>query len=73
MIEFNAKRTGERIKELRLELEISQTKLASQIGVASNTLTQYEKGTASPSLTVLVRLAFALNTTTDYLFGIKEE
>ncbi|MDE7163269.1 MAG: helix-turn-helix domain-containing protein [Clostridia bacterium] len=61
---------GKRIKELRTEGELSQKDLAERVGVAQNTIAQYEKGTAKPSLDVLVKLAVTFNTTTDDVLGI---
>ena len=69
MADFNMKETGRRIKDLRNGLEMSQKELAEAIGVAQNTISQYEKG-AKTSLEVIVKLAVALETTTDYLLGL---
>lgn len=71
MIDFDMVKTGQRIKELRNESEMSQKVLAEKIGVAQNTIAQYEKGTAKTSLDVLVNLAVVLKTTTDYLLGLE--
>lgn len=70
MIDFSSVKMGKRIKELRTECEMSQKGLADKVGVAQNTITQYEKGTAKPSLEVLVKLAVTFNTSTDYVLGI---
>lgn len=58
---------GERIKEMRNENGLTQQQLASLIGVAQNTISQYENGTANASIEIIVRLADVLHTTTDYL------
>ncbi len=58
---------GRRIKELRLFKNWTQTVLAQKLGVAQNTLSQYEKGTAKTSIDIIVKLAHELETTTDYL------
>ncbi len=71
MINFDMVKTGRRIRELRVERGLSQKELAEQIGVAQNTVAQYEKGTAKTSLEVIVNLAVILNTTTDYLLGLE--
>lgn len=65
-------KTGLRIKELRTVFGLSQKALAEKIGVAQNTLTQYEKGTSKISLDVLVKLAQILETSTDYLLGLED-
>ncbi len=72
MIKFNMEKTGLRIKELRTVFGLSQKALAEKIGVAQNTLTQYEKGTSKISLDVLVKLAQILETSVDYLLGLED-
>ena len=72
MIDFNMEKTGLRIKELRTVFGLSQKALAEKIGVAQNTLTQYEKGTSKISLDVLVKLAQIFETSTDYLLGLED-
>ena len=63
---------GQRIRELREGLEMSQPVLAEKINVAKNTLSQYESGACKMSIDVLVRLAKALDISTDYLLGLKK-
>lgn len=72
MKDFSAEELGKRIKELRVETELSQKGLAEKIGVKQNTVAQYEKGVARPSLEVLVKLAVIFQTTTDYLLGLTD-
>lgn len=72
MNDFNMVETGQRIKELRLSLGFTQKELADQIGVAQNTIAQYEKGNAKTSIEAIVSLANILQTTTDYLLLGKE-
>lgn len=71
MIEIDMKEIGERIKELRNEHELSQKQLADKIGVAANTVSQYESGKSKISIDVLVNLAVILDTTTDFLLGLE--
>ncbi|MDE6029082.1 MAG: helix-turn-helix domain-containing protein [Clostridiales bacterium] len=71
MIEINIKELGERIKDLRTELGLSQKQLADKIGAAANTVSQYESGKSRTSIDVLANLAVALDTTTDYLLGLE--
>lgn len=51
---------------------MSQKDLAEKTGIKQNTVAQYEKGVAKPSLEVLVRLAIIFQTTTDYLLGLTD-
>ncbi len=72
MIEINIKELGEKIRELRTELGLSQKQLAAKIGVATNTVSQYESGKSKTSIDVLANLAVELDTTTDYLLGLTD-
>ena len=60
---------GKRVKELRIEKGLSQQELGSAIGVTKVSICGYEKGTRLPNLEKLVKLADALETTTDFLLG----
>ena len=71
MIEVDLKEFGERIKDLRMDLGLSQGELADKIGAARNTVSQYESGKSRTSIDVLANLAVALDTTTDYLLGLE--
>lgn len=56
-----------RIKELRIQNNISQKDLAETIGVAPNTLSQYETGKREPDNSTLIKLAQYFGVTVDYL------
>lgn len=71
MIEIDMKKLGEKIKELRIERELSQKQLAAKIGVATNTVSQYESGKSKTSIDILANLAIELDTTTDFLLGLE--
>jgi len=71
MIEVNIKELGEKIRELRTECGLSQKQLADKIGVATNTVSQYESGKSKTSIDVLANLAVELDTTTDFLLGLE--
>lgn len=55
-----AERLGEKIKERRLELGLTQEKLGHASDVGSSNVRSYENGRALPSLFTLVRIAKAL-------------
>ncbi len=71
MIEIDIKELGEKIKELRIERGLSQKQLADKIGVATNTVSQYESGKSKTSIDVLANLALELDTTSDFLLGLE--
>jgi len=58
---------GERIRELRKERGWSQAELGKLIGTDSQYVSRYENGRITPSADALVRIASALEVSTDYL------
>lgn len=54
---------------LRKEYGLSQQKLASEIGLARNTICQYESGNRVPDVSTLVLLADYFGVSIDYLLG----
>ncbi|MBQ8591798.1 MAG: helix-turn-helix transcriptional regulator [Lachnospiraceae bacterium] len=56
-----------RIRELREEKNISQTKLALQIGVTQSTLSKIENEQCIPDAELIVRMARHFHVTTDYI------
>ncbi len=60
---------GTRLKELRKSKHLSQTALGNKIGVTKISISGYENETRIPSLENIIKLADALETTTDYLLG----
>lgn len=65
---------GERIKQRRIELGITQTQLAQEVGVYRPTVSKWERGAAEKILVAnLQRVALALQTTPNKLLGINKE
>lgn len=60
---------GERLKQLRLEKEISQKELAEKFNIARSTLSQYESNQRTPSDEIKVKLSEYFNVSVDYLLG----
>ena len=60
---------SERIKELRLEKNLTQTQLGEIIGVKHFSIYSYEKGRACPEMKSLVALADYFDVSMDYLAG----
>ena len=56
-----------RIRELREEKNISQTKLALQIGITQSTLSKIENEQCIPDAELIVRMAHHFHVTTDYI------
>lgn len=60
----------ERLKEKRLEANLTQAELAEKISVTVRTIQNYELGTRKPTkFEIVKKLAESLNTTAEYLLG----
>ena len=66
---------GRRIKELRVSRGYSQEKLAEELDISVVYVSQIERGIKSPSLSIFIKIAECLQTSTDYLLRdeIKEK
>lgn len=62
---------GQRISELRASHGWSQVELAKRLGVAKQTVSNWENENIQPSIEMLVRLAKLFNVTTDYMLGLE--
>lgn len=63
---------GQRICELRTALGWSQVQLASRVGAAKQTVSNWENDNIQPSIEMLVRLSRIFGVTTDYLLGLEK-
>ena len=62
-------RLGERIREERLKLNLTQAKLAEAVDISDTYMGAIERGERSLTLDTLVRLANRLGVTVDYLLS----
>lgn len=60
---------GEKIKETRETLMLTQSALAARTGISRVSIGNYERGNRIPNSNVLKKIANALHTTPDYLLG----
>ena len=58
-----------RIKELRLEKNLTQGGLAKQIGVSQKAIDYWERGINEPKASYIVSLCDFFNVSADYLLG----
>lgn len=63
----------ERIRNLRIDRDLTQETVASFLHIKQNTYSQYETGTLNYPLEVVVALAGFYNTSVDYLLGLTDE
>lgn len=64
---------GERLKQLRTKLKLSQRDFANKIGVTASALSSYEKGQKNPSVGVVTNIAAQFHVSLDWLCGISRE
>lgn len=62
-----------RLKELRLENNLTQTALANKLGVKQGVITNWELRGSEPTAEYLIKLANIFEVSTDYLLGIENE
>lgn len=60
---------GQRISEMRALLGWNQVELARKLGVAKQTVSNWENENIQPSIEMLLRLSKIFGVTTDYLLG----
>lgn len=62
----------ERIRNLRIDRNLTQSNIAEILNVKQNTYSQYEIGTLRYPIDVLIKLAMFYNTSIDYLVDITD-
>jgi transcriptional regulator with XRE-family HTH domain len=60
---------GERLKQSRLELDITQKDLALKVGVSDKTVSAWENGTKAPRSSTVYMLARIFGKPSDYFFS----
>lgn len=66
---MNYKKLGERIRNERISLGITQEILSEKAGISVSFLGQVERGERKPSLETVVNIANSLGVTVDYLLA----
>ena len=69
MVDFDF---GSRLKELRLQVGLTQKQLADQLGITKSVVSFYELRERTPSPEVLVKMASVFHVSADYLLGIEK-
>lgn len=62
-----------RIRDLREDKDLTQTKLAKLIGMSQTGYSKYETGENDIPTTILIKLAQLHETSVDYLLGLTDE
>ncbi len=66
---IDTKISGERLKELRKEYNLTQAKLAKKLNIANTIISEYETGHFPISTATLYSLSDKFNISSDYLLG----
>ncbi|XOQ16685.1 MAG: Helix-turn-helix transcriptional regulator [Shouchella clausii] len=69
MNELQKKLMGQRIKQCRVEMNLSQEGLAERLGMKRTNIANYEAGRVIPPGSIILELANIFEVTTDYLLG----
>ena len=65
--------TGERIRQLRIEHQMTQEELGAKVGVQKAAIYKYENGlVVNLKRSILEKLALVLDTTPTYLMGMED-
>ncbi|MDE7054546.1 helix-turn-helix transcriptional regulator [Oscillospiraceae bacterium 44-5] len=64
---------GQRIKQIRQEMSLSQRDFAEKIGITASALSAYENGLKNPSVNVAILIASTFKVSLDWLCGLKNE
>lgn len=67
------KEVGQRIKNCRKDLRLTQEQVATKLGVVTQQYQTYENGRYELNYQQLIKLCEILDTSADYLLGIKQE
>lgn len=59
----------DRLKELRLEKNVSQAELGKLVSMSKMAISHWEKGHSEPSISQLILLSNFFNVSVDYLVG----
>lgn len=63
---------AERIKQLRIESNLTQTELADKCMVKQSCISKWERGSTLPDAEMLIALCKIFDVPADYLLGISE-
>ncbi len=61
---------AERLKELRLEANLTQDQLAEKTHIGQATISKYEANAQSPTIDMVIVLCKFFNVSADYLIGL---
>lgn len=64
---------GKKIKELRIEKNLTQKQLSEKLKIAQSSISEWEKGKYEPTATAIKQISIFFNVTSDFLLGLEDE
>ena len=61
-----------RLRELRMEHELTQNALAEQLNTTGDSIYSWEKGRSEPSIAMICSLCRIFEVSADYLLGLED-
>ena len=61
---------GKRLKNLRVQKNLTQKQVAERVGLAVSAISSYESGARFPTYQTLIKLASMYHVTCDYIIGM---
>lgn len=62
-----------RIRDLRIDNDLTKTELANKLDISERTLAKYETGESEPTISVLIKMSHIFDVSIDYICCIKDE
>lgn len=69
----NNNKFGNRLRNIRIQLGLTQAQLADKLNISSSTIGMYEQGRREPDNNTLIQISRQLNVSVDYLLGVGSE
>ncbi len=63
---------GQRLKEIRQEKGLTQTKLAQMLSTTQSTVGKYEREEIQPTVDVIIKICKMFEISSDYLLGLED-
>ena len=61
-----------RLKEMRMEKNLSQKKLAEILGTNNSSICDWECGRTEPSIDMIIKICKYFNINSDYMLGLED-
>lgn len=62
-----------RIRDLRIDNDLTKTELANKLDISERTLARYEMGESEPTISVSIKMSHIFDVSIDYICCIKDE